>query len=430
MDRISDLPDGIIIRILSFLSIDEAASTSLLSKRWRDMFAFTPNLHFSLTKPKQFLPFVDHRQNFMDFVDRVLAVSGDSAIKSFTLKCRLGVGSAHTNRWICNVLNRGVVDLYLDVKAQDSLLFEVFACKTLVKLKLNRFEIPMLPKDASLPALKTLSLHFVRFYKLDAFEKLISACPLLEELIMDYIAWELWKCSHILSCQTLKRLTIGCIGFSVELGSMSFDNPNLVYLEYSDFVQLLYPVVNLDSLVEAKIRLTMNEGGPENCDPSNLIKGLRNVEILNLSCPETVEIFGIFHETMPEFENLFHLSITSEVDFCSSVSSLPSLLKKSPNLHTLVIKGFLRHDKPASDCKCFLGCSRLSSCPLKVLVLTEYEGSIKELEQMKRFLEELPCLELVKVCASAKHKEKLQLTTDLLMLPKASSKCEIKVEFS
>lgn len=67
---------------------------------------------------------------------------------------------------------------------------------------------------------------------------------------------------------------------------------------------------------------------------------------------------------------------------------------------------------------------------MKVLVLTEYEGSIKELEQMKRFLEELPCLELVKVCASAKHKEKLQLTTDLLTLPKASSKCEIKVEFS
>lgn len=177
MDRISDLPDGIIIRILSFLSIDEAASTSLLSKRWRDMFAFTPNLHFALTKPKQFLPFVDHRKNFMDFVDRVLAVSGNSAIRRFTLKCRLGVGSAHTNRWISNVLSRGVLDLHLDLKAQDSLLFEVFACKTLVKLKLNRFEIPMLPEDASLPALKTLSLDFVRFYNIGAFEKLISACP-------------------------------------------------------------------------------------------------------------------------------------------------------------------------------------------------------------------------------------------------------------
>lgn len=71
---------------------------------------------------------------------------------------------------------------------------------------------------------------------------------------------------------------------------MSFDNPSLVYLEYSDFVQLQYPVVNLDSLIEAKLRLTMKEGGPDNCDPSNLITGLRNVEILNLSSPETVEV--------------------------------------------------------------------------------------------------------------------------------------------
>lgn len=49
---------------------------------------------------------------------------------------------------------------------------------------------------------------------------------------------------------------------------------------------------------------------------------------------------------------------------------------------------------------------------------------------MKRFLEELSCLELVNVGASPKdHKEKLRLTTDFLMLPKASSKFEIKLSF-
>jgi len=134
---------------------------------------------------------------------------------------------------------------------------------------------------------------------------------------------------------------------------------------------------------------------------------------------------------MPVFENLFHLSITSEVDFCSSVSSLPSLLNKSPNLHTLVIKGFLRHDNPGSVCECFLGYSRLLSCHVKVLEITEYEGSMKELEQMKRFLEELSCLELVKVCASAKNdKEKLRVTMDLLMLSRVYSKCKVQFKFS
>lgn len=94
---------------------------------------------------------------------------------------------------------------------------------------------------------------------------------------------------------------------------MSFDNPNLVYLEYSDFVQLLYPVVNLDSLVEAKLRLTMNEGGPKNCDPSNLIEGLRNVEILNLSCPETVEVIVVL---LSAFDPKIGFMKTSSFCFC------------------------------------------------------------------------------------------------------------------
>lgn len=69
---------------------------------------------------------------------------------------------------------------------------------------------------------------------------------------------------------------------------------------------------------------------------------------------------------------------------------------------------------------------------MKVLELIKYDGGdIKELDQMKHFLEGFSCLELVKVCASAKDdKEKLRLTTDLQMLPRASSKCKIQVEFS
>ncbi|KFK25707.1 hypothetical protein AALP_AA8G148900 [Arabis alpina] len=210
---------------------------------------------------------------------------------------------------------------------------------------------------------------------------------------------------------------------------MSFDNPNLVYLEYTDVLQLQYPVVNLDSLVEAKLNiLTLGVI----CDPSNLIKGLRNVKILSLAFPDTVEIFEKFHEAVPVFEKLYHLSITSVFEgFCISASSLPSLLKKCPNLQTLVIKGSSYGcDEFKYVCRHSSGNSCLLSSPVKVLELTMYKGSTKELGQIKRFLEELSCLELVKVCASAKDdKAKLRITTDLLMLPRASSKCRIQVQF-
>ncbi|KFK25701.1 hypothetical protein AALP_AA8G147800 [Arabis alpina] len=168
-------------------------------------------------------------------------------------------------------------------------------------------------------------------------------------------------------------------------------------------------------------------------NPSNLLKGLRNVKILNLYSPETVKIFGIFREAVPVFEKLYHLSITTVVEgLCLSASSLPSLMKKCPNLQTLVIKGPLcGYDKYQHVCSCFSGCYYPLSSPVKVLELAKYKGSTRELGQIKHFLEELSCLELVKVRASAKDdKEKLRITTDLLELPRAFSKCRIQVQFS
>lgn len=260
---------------------------------------FTPNLHFP--KPNTPLCFAANRKRFMDSVNRVmLGVSGSSAIRRFTRNGPvLRVGSDHTKRWTRNVLNPGVLNLPLDRTVHDdSLVLDESACKTLVKLKLNYgFIIPILPEDTSFPALKSLTLYTARFCNLGAFEKLISACPLLEELsILHGVGWELWRCSHILSRPNLKRLTIRSWFYVnlVELGSMSFDIPNLVYLEYSDYVQRQYPAVKLDSLVEAKLELMVKDGDHDSYDPFNLFKGLRHVQKLSLSFPETVEVI-VYH---------------------------------------------------------------------------------------------------------------------------------------
>lgn len=74
--------------------------------------------------------------------------------------------------------------------------------------------------------------------------------------------------------------------------------------------------------------------------------------------------------------------------------------------------------------------SCLLSCPVEVLKIHEYYGSVNDLEQMKHFLGKLPRLELVEVCAQATLSEaKLQIMADILMLPRASSKCKIQVKF-
>jgi len=83
-DKISNLPEALICHILSFLPIEDSALTSVLSKRWRYLFAFRPNLVFDDSVCLR--PPVSTREkhvtfsSFMDFVGRVLDLLGKSTI--------------------------------------------------------------------------------------------------------------------------------------------------------------------------------------------------------------------------------------------------------------------------------------------------------------------------------------------------------------
>ncbi|KAJ0237280.1 F-box domain-containing protein [Hirschfeldia incana] len=449
MDRISGLPDDVISHILSFLPLKRSAQTSVLSKRWRFLFAFSPTLNL--------LPYKNHmrRPRFLKLVERVLYVSGNSTIKKFTLSCcRKGY---RTKLWLRDVMNRGGVsdlDLRLgifDDEDEDEddhldLPCEIFTCKTLVELKLTGFCINELPEDASLPALKKLFLNSVQFDSLPhvcAFAKLLSACPVLEELYLYYLNWELWKRSRSVSSPSLRKLTIRS-EFNdfdgLDLGNITFDTPCVTHLDYQDYVPTSYLVVNLNSLVEAHLYLVLSvnhsydggsarEGDNITSNPTNLFKGMRNVQIMNLLNLESMEMFNLFRGTIPVFENLLHLSISTVSVVCWS--GLVCLLNNCPNLETLTIKGPLHGPWPydPSDlvCDCVSGYSFLLTCPVKVVKITDYGGTTGELIQLKHILEKLSRLELLEVHIRGTDDMKFQKAKDLLMLPRASTKCQIKV---
>ncbi|KAL0885345.1 hypothetical protein Bca101_009327 [Brassica carinata] len=336
MDRISSLPDDVShVRLVA--AVFGSAQTSVLSKRWRILFAFSSNL--DLLEYKN-----DARRRFTKFVDRVLAVSGNSPIKKFTLSCR---HSSRTNRRIHNVLNRGsVLDLDLHLGIDDAHLpSEIFACKTLVELKLTGFCIKELPDDALLPALKKLVLKSVQFdlslLHVCAFEKLLSACPVLEELVLDDLRWELWKWSRSVSSHSLRKLTIKRTDFDgydlSDLGNITFDTPSVTHLDYYDFVATSYLVANLNSLVEANLDLvvTVNHSwhsrfAEENdnitSNPANLLKGLRNVQIMNLLSQESLDVTIAFFlsrmTSVPEKQNLAFVAIVVLVDLTSEQFTL------------------------------------------------------------------------------------------------------------
>ncbi|XP_010412763.1 PREDICTED: F-box protein At3g62430-like [Camelina sativa] len=385
--------------------------------------------------------------SFKDFVSVLLARRDSYRIRRFSLKLRSmdfdSVTYNLVNDCVRNVLNRRVLDLELDVNVNEgyALPSEVFTCKKVAKLRLGSgFVIENIPKNALLPALKTLLLDKVRFNDTNgdcAFTRLISASPVLEELVIYRNDSEDWKWSRIVVSQILKRLTFRGGGWRDHSGCsfepISFDTPSLEYFEYFDILRDEYPVVNLNSLVEAKIELFFFLGG-DHYDARNLVKALKNVRILSVGAVDTMHVFNTFKKKVPVFENLNHLSISTEL---ASVcwDAVPILLEKSPNLKTLTVEALHYNTQDRGDvssvCKCLDGYYFLSSCHIKVLKITKFKGDIGEMVQIKHVLEKLPRLELLELHSQASRNDlKLMIMMRLLMLPRASSKCKVKVKFS
>ncbi|CAL9245849.1 unnamed protein product, partial [Arabidopsis halleri] len=396
----------------------EAALTSVLSQRWRYLFTFVPNLDID---DSVFLhPEEGKREkhgilhSFMGFVDRVLALQGDSPIAKFSLKCKTGVDSDRVNQWICNVLQRGVsdMDLSVDLGYRYQLPSEVFMSRTLVELKIGSgFSIHLQPGHNALPILKTLVLDTIWSYS-GQLQMLLSACPALENLNMPHIHWSLGN--EIVSSASLKSLTTDSANF---LHAFSFDTPNLLCLKYSELVAWDYPLVNLENLVEAQIKLMLtydqieelrgrNDDGLEDDvfqklgKVQKLVRGIRNVQKLYLS-PGALQVLALCCQAMPTFENLTFLDIDSSMDI--AWQAMPVLLRNTPHLETLVIKGGLLHgvtDKCGDACICISREEKgrsLASCPVKRLEIRWFEGITREMEMIKHFYDYFPCLEEMEI---------------------------------
>ncbi|XP_023639082.1 putative F-box protein At3g58950 isoform X1 [Capsella rubella] len=377
MDFFSNLPDELVCHILSFLTTTEAASTSVLSKRWSNLFALVPNIDFEDTVFWSY----DCKKtpsSFIDFVDRVMALQGDSPIKKFSLKCQSGrVDSGRVNSWICN-WGTGREDTFF-------------------------------------PMLKTLvfEVTFIDCGKMDMF---LQAFPVLEELCIDATKWTV--CDETVSSDTLRKLTIKSYGFGsvYHPRSISFDTPRLVYFNYADYVAEDYPKVNFTNLVEALLDLTVNglkfmleitsRGDEDHVflrfrNVSKLMSGIRHVQKLYLSS-DTLEVLSLRYESIPVFNNLKVLCIRSSAH--GGWQAMPELLRSCPLLETLVLKGLLHYvtDKCGDACDCISREDKgrsLISCPVRKLQIERLQRTKRELEMIKHFLESFRCVKEVEIYA-------------------------------
>ncbi|KAK4268045.1 hypothetical protein QN277_024750 [Acacia crassicarpa] len=208
-DRLSSLPDSLLLDILSFLPTKEVVAASFLSKRWR------PLVHYFWTLDIHERHFPGG-EVFVQFVDYVL-ISGDleflknfglnccylEFLKNFGLNCwRWNVPNDMINNWIDVLINSIVEHLEISIAPtfQIELPSSILNWSTIRVLKFKGVTFSSL-YSVNLPSLKVLVLDMVRLPDINFLPMLLSGCALLEMLVLTEL-----DNNHYGPMQEIKRL--------------------------------------------------------------------------------------------------------------------------------------------------------------------------------------------------------------------------------
>ena len=289
VDRISDLPDSLLIAILALLPIKPAVRTCILSKRWRPLCESLPNLDF-----------VDVRNsgiNFTNFVDKFLMRRlNDLKITKFRLICSGGdYYRDRVDEWIMNAVGRDLKAIVLVISFPDlcELVQDFFYMCTGVEVLLLRGKILLeIPENVKFSRLRVLSFHNVRISSYESVGKLLLNCPVLEDLDIVHCKW-LTGNSFSICGSALKRLSY-CLSSDDEEFVLRtlIDTPRLESLKICSYTcgdnDILFKG-NLPFLKIAVIDIYNNEI-PRGVDcVFGLLKKINHVKILNLS-DHTVQV--------------------------------------------------------------------------------------------------------------------------------------------
>ncbi|CAL0303400.1 unnamed protein product [Lupinus luteus] len=289
-DRLSDLPDGVLLYIMKLMKTKHAVRTSVLSKRWKDLWKGLTDytLHsqdfISLSRFKEFVYWI--------LIDRVhpftlhsLDFSRHGCIGHYFL-CRIIQCVAAHN------VQKLTIHVNLDVMDDFELPINLFNCESLTLLKLSAQSITRMmvkcPKSLGLPVLKTLHLMNVTFTATyDDCADPFSTCDMLSTLIIDHCALRRGTTVLRISNSNLSSLTI--LDTLEPAHKIELATPNLSSLTIrSDPIRQL-TACNLPFLEEVNItcRYTNMPNNPFIFTWLQLLAD--NVKIMTL-CSRTLEI--------------------------------------------------------------------------------------------------------------------------------------------
>ncbi|KAL5721899.1 hypothetical protein ACHQM5_005484 [Ranunculus cassubicifolius] len=187
LDRFISLPDYVRDHILSFLPMEDAAKTSVLSRQWRNSCSSLSNLKFQQKKSSSGSFSRRKRVDFRKFVDHLLIQHDQTDIRSFELSMSIDpkvMSDDHIKLWILFAILHNVRELRINVES-GKLTYSFFTCSSLNLLSLSNVIVELGAK-IFLPNLDTLKLSYVMFYDQGVAENLFSSCPVLQYLTLEH----------------------------------------------------------------------------------------------------------------------------------------------------------------------------------------------------------------------------------------------------
>ncbi|KAH6756227.1 hypothetical protein C2S53_004326 [Perilla frutescens var. hirtella] len=287
LDRLSELPDALILKILSCLEMRDVFQTTLLSKRWKYLWVTLPFLYFN----DEFTTDVNEIRNF---INRALMLWNGTEFRKFKLIFRSGLDSSlysdlhgDLDLWVLFAKQRKVEELFIhlpyDYRELSENVYEppqcLYECSSLTKLSLIGCNI-QISGNVQWNQLKSLTMYGFGLTE-DVINRVVSSAPKLKSLRL----FLLGSYQNLtIRSSSLKRLTI--LSSKCDPSNhtvLTIWAPNLEALEISRAPYSKCFLIDVSSLTEVTFKFLSRWAAVVGETLSQILPTIQHVETVTLS---------------------------------------------------------------------------------------------------------------------------------------------------
>lgn len=274
MDIISELPDDLLLRILSFVHTKTAFDAQLLSKRWRNLWKKLPTLYHDYTSHRS-------QSQFLAFINKTLELLESPVLESFYIRIVPTETSSRVmlRRYLLAKLQVRELNFVSTNPVSLQVKKGIYHLQTLVILRIDCLSLEdVYGNQITLQSLKVLQLRCVRYSSDASLSNLLSRLPSLEDLLLDRCLSDKSTETLSIAVPCLQRLTVlRCPEYcGSHLVRLNVNAPSLKYLNVEDhWRNVSFSEEKMDELIEADVNVCY-------IDTEKLLRAIISVKRLSL----------------------------------------------------------------------------------------------------------------------------------------------------